>query len=195
MFSRLPGTEPLTTADPLRLGQTSMMLTGDVAYFMLHGDYRDSTVYHGEDEGRRQHRAVDMSGIPSPAPAVVFAGCCWGALTVDRLASRDVAAGFGVKGPDQSIALQCLMLGANAFVGCTGSHYSPAPWEPPCYGAPMHGYFFEELTKGNAPARALLRAKERYLAAFPHLGAAATDADRMVELKTLRQFTCLGLGW
>jgi hypothetical protein len=59
----------------------------------------------------------------------------------------------------------------------------------------MHSYFLKELLSVGGPALALFRAKQEYARHLPHLGSAATDGDRMIEYKTLRQFTCLGLGW
>jgi beta-lactamase superfamily II metal-dependent hydrolase len=197
VYATLPGTEAIVTSDPIRHGRPpAPNLAGHVLYVMLHGDNRDATTFNGEDTTTRQHAAVRLPQFAGRVPPVVFAGCCWGALTVDTLARDHVAGGaLGIRGPDQSIALRCLASGANAFVGCTGAHYSPMPHEPPSYGAPMHSYFLKELLSVGGPALALFRAKQEYARHLPHLGSAATDGDRMIEYKTLRQFTCLGLGW
>jgi hypothetical protein len=197
VYRALPGADAIVTSDPIRHGRPpAVSLAGDVLYIMLHGDDRDATAFNGEDASARQHTAMRLAQFASRVPPVVFAGCCWGALTVDALA-RDHVDGtpLGIRGPDQSIALQCLASGANAFVGCTGAHYSPSPNEAPAYGAPMHSYFLRELLHGLPPAAALLRAKEEYARRLPHVGSTATDGDRMIEHKILRQFTCLGLGW
>ena len=83
--------------------------------------------------------------------------------------------------------------GATAFVGTTGSHYSPP--DPPYdfFGGPMHHSFWTQIVAGSPPAKALFEAKSEYLAKFPH---GQSDPSRIaLEYKTLRQFTCLGLGW
>jgi hypothetical protein len=197
VYATLPGAEAIVTSDPIRHGQPpTPNIASDILYIMLHGDDSDATFFNGEDARTRQHIALRLPQFAGPVPPVVFAGCCWGALTVDTLARDHVAGGtLGIRGPDQSIALRCLSSGANAFVGCTGAHYSPMPHEAPSYGAPMHTYFLRELLSGKSPALALLHAKQEYARRLPHLGSRATDGDRMIECKILRQFTCLGLGW
>ncbi len=128
-----------------------------------------------------------------PVSDVVFAGCCWGALPVSAPASRyETGTPIPASNPEQSIALMCLERGALAFVGCTGSHYSPveAPYDNAA--GPMHRFFWEETAAGHAPAAALFNAKRRYAEELPTV----TDVvDLATRYKTLVQFTCLGLGW
>lgn len=85
------------------------------------------------------------------------------------------------------------MAGATAFVGCTGSHYSPK--DPPFhyFGGPMHEAFWERCLAGTPPARALLDAKWHYASYMPH--GQSKPALAAIEYKILREFTCLGLGW
>jgi hypothetical protein len=93
-----------------------------------------------------------------------------------------------------SMALKFLSAGALAFVGCTGSHYSPEGTDTSYYGGPMHKAFWSHYSNGLPPAEALFRAKADYIAGIPHRGT-ADPVDKARELKILRQFTCLGLGW
>jgi hypothetical protein len=58
----------------------------------------------------------------------------------------------------------------------------------------MHSAFFESYDKGEPPAKALLEAKQAYARDMPH-GFDDMAAGQAIELKTLREFTCLGLGW
>ena len=95
--------------------------------------------------------------------------------------------------PDQSIALRFLRAGYNAFVGCTGSHYSPPEAASLTHGKPMHLAFWNFIREGKAPAEALFQAKIQYLNQMPH--GLEDFWDIAIEHKILRQFTCLGLGW
>ena len=94
---------------------------------------------------------------------------------------------------DASIALTFLRRGATAFLGCTGSHYSPVQEPYQYFGEPMHQAFWRGLLAGHAPAEALFQAKVEYLAGFPH--GRPPGVQQAIEYKILRQYTCLGLGW
>lgn len=197
VFALLPNGRTIHVSAPLPGGETPPFeLAGDLLYVMLHGNYRDLTTFTGEDlETGGSPMAVSIDDLPKPGPAVVFAGCCWGALTVGERAVE------GVDGElltpltaDSSIALRCLVNGANAFVGCTGAHYSPDWPDLDNYGGPMHRYFWKEILNGAAPARALHQAKRRYESEIPH-NPDASPAEEALEHKIVRQFTCLGLGW
>jgi hypothetical protein len=93
-----------------------------------------------------------------------------------------------------AIALTYLSRGANAFVGCTGVHYSPTKGNLDYFGEPMHRYFMRELVAGSAPSRALFTAKHAYGGGIPHRNGARPE-EIAYEHKILRQFTCLGFGW
>ena len=95
--------------------------------------------------------------------------------------------------PGTSIALSYLHAGASAFVGCTGTHYSPTVPPYQYFGGPMHLAFWSRVKTGMAPARALFDAKLEYLQNMPHGQSSAVA--QAIEFKTLKQFTCLGLGW
>lgn len=167
-------------------------------YFMLHGFERDATLYSGESlddsTDNQLYDAISIENVPADASGtVVFAGCCWGALTVFPKASLIDKHVLSPKLPEDSIALTYLLNGAQAFVGCTGTHYSPG--QPPYdyYGKPMHDSFWRQIEAGMSPAQALWEAKKIYSQDLPH-----NQMDlfsRGIEHKTLRQFTCLGLGW
>lgn len=168
-------------------------------YFMLHGFERDATLYSGEiidEEGgdNELFDAVSIDNVPTDVRgSVVFAGCCWGALTVFPKAAIADKHVLSPRSPEDSIALTYLMRGAQAFVGCTGTHYSPGQEPYNYYGKPMHDLFWKNLGKGLQPSRALFEAKKIYANEIPH---DQMDVfSRGIEHKTLRQFTCLGLGW
>ena len=56
-----------------------------------------------------------------------------------------------------------------AFVGCTGSHYSPTLEPYTYYGQPMHVSFWNEIKKGTPPPEALFLAKQaKYVRNIPH---------------------------
>ena len=91
------------------------------------------------------------------------------------------------------MAVAYLRAGALAFLGCTGSHYSPGQEPYGYFGRPMHDAFWTSLANGKAPAEALFAAKKEFARLMPH---GRTDPfSRAVEVKILRQYTCLGLGW
>lgn len=162
-----------------------------LVYFMLHGLDTDATRFVGQEPEYPESFNIDQ--VPPAGNGVVFTGCCWGALPVRQIASR-VLPGRSItpRTVEQSIALRYLHAGYAAFVGCTGSHYSP-PGKDHTHGKPMHVAFWEEIGAGRPPAEALFAAKIRYLRDMPH---GLEDIwDIAVEHKTLRQFTCLGLGW
>jgi hypothetical protein len=194
VFRNLPGTEELWISRPQTFDSLPRFyLSGDQVYIMLHGDYADSSRFWGE-ETPSNREAVNISNLPAKSGAVVFTGCCWGALTVNTPAGRvENGRSFGQKSADDSLAMTFLARGAVAFVGCTGSHYSPL--QPPFkfFGGPMHEAFWNAYTNLRSPAAALFEAKLRYLEGMPH-GQTSINSQA-IEYKILRQYTCLGLGW
>lgn len=168
--------------------------TGAV-YFMLHGADFDGSRFWGETQFGGSYEAFNISNISKlSAGTIVFSGCCWGALTVDSLAYQKVPRSLlKSRTPQQSIPLSFLLNGAVAFIGCTGTHYSPLAAPYNYYGKPMHDDFWKAISNNMQPAQALLYAKKEYLKNMPH---GRKDAvSQAVEMKILRQFTCLGLGW
>jgi beta-lactamase superfamily II metal-dependent hydrolase len=194
IFTTIRGTRALLTSEPTVFNQPRpFSLDADQLYFMLHGDYVDGTRFWGEDttDGRE---AINIDNLPPETNGVVFTGCCWGALTTDTPAGL-VAPGrpFGLKTAESSIALAFLSRGARAFIGCTGAHYSPTEVPYNYFGGPMHRSFWQRYLAGSAPASALFEAKADYVSGMPH--GRDTAAQRAIEFKILRQYTCLGLGW
>ena len=201
VFKKIPGasggmnvSETFTPADIKK--DTAL----GAVYYMLHGSDNEGTIFWGEtpdpDTGDNDlFDAVSINNVPSSAAgSVVFAGCCWGALTVYPKASV-IKDGTNLipKVPEDSIALTYLLRGSQAFIGCTGSHYSPGQEPFDYYGRPLHDHFWREIAAGTAPALALYRAKQRYMSELPH---GQNDVFSMgIEMKTHRVFTCLGLGW
>jgi beta-lactamase superfamily II metal-dependent hydrolase len=194
IFAALPGSAGIRVSRPTTFdGSPRYSLSADRVYLMLHGDYTDGSRFWGEDTPGNSE-AVNISNLPARSGAVIFTGCCWGALTVNTPAGRVVAGRpFGQKSVNDSIALTFLQRGALGFIGCTGSHYSPL--QPPYkfFGGPMHEAFWSAYGKGHPPAEALFLAKLEYLRGMPH-GQTSANA-RAIEYKILRQYTCLGLGW
>jgi hypothetical protein len=192
VYQRLPGRLPMLVSQPTQPRDARYPISADLLYLMLHGDWEEADVFKGEMPGPRLISAIDVRDVGTMTGAVVFAGCCWGALTVDATA-RDVAEGrhWAPRTPERSMALTYLAQGAHAFVGCTGVHYSPI--DPPLfhYGEPMHQYFFEELQ--TSPAEAIFKARVRYLPGIPH--GPRDLRSQAIEYKIWREFTCLGLGW
>lgn len=193
-YKLLPGTAKMLVSAP---ETTSQLGAGKASapdvYFMLHGSDADATTFWGEDNGSMVE-AIGIANVPMSFSGVVFTGCCWGALTVQTIASH-AAPGqpLGVRTPGSSIALSYLHAGAAAFVGCTGTHYSPtvAPYD--YFGGPMHQNFWKCYTQGESPAEALFHAKIAYLHDLPHGQTSAVG--QAIEFKILKEYTCLGLGW
>lgn len=193
VYAALPSPASMLISKPVTYDQTSVDLVGDHVYLMLHGDYIDGTRFWGEGTLRRAE-AMNTGNVGPVPGAVVLAGACWGALIVDKPALLVKQPGlFGARGPDTSIALAFLEQGAQAFVGCTGSHYSPIDTPYNYFGGPLHQAFWAGVLAGTAPAAALFAAKVAYIPEIPH--ARDTAAVKAVELKLWREFTCLGLGW
>ncbi|HYD84891.1 MAG TPA: hypothetical protein VEA63_12590, partial [Opitutus sp.] len=181
---------PATTRES-RAVQADMQ--GNV-YLMLHGSDGDGSALWGEDAASgRLVESIDLTCLPTRASGVIFTGACWGALTVTRkAATQPLDRPPQSKSPDQSLALAALRSGYLAFIGCTGSHYSPLGRKADSAGGPLHTLFWKYLTAGKPPAEALFAAKSDYAAKIPYRDDPIEEA---VDQKIVRQFTCLGLGW
>ena len=196
VFAGVPGrrADPICSRPQVANRFSPPKVTGSSFYFMLHGSYNDLSRFWGEDENSYAIEAFNLNNVPDAAGGTVLAGCCWGALTIfNRAVSFAPGDTIQAVTADQSIALRFLQSGINAYIGCTGSHYSPFGEAPDSAGGPMHVAFWQQITAGLPPARALFEAKKQYAAGIPHLDNSA--AALAIDAKTLRQFTCLGLGW
>jgi beta-lactamase superfamily II metal-dependent hydrolase len=193
-YDLLPGSPPLLVSAPTVPATVGpQKARANSAYFMLHGSDVDGTRFWGEQQDAMLE-AVNLGNVPSTMIGAVFAGCCWGALVVEQPAcTASPAQILGIRTTGMSMALSYLRAGANAFVGCTGTHYSPtiAPYH--YFGGPMHEAFFSKWSQGMPPARALFESKIQYASGMPH--GQTSHTGRAIEYKILRQFTCLGLGW
>ncbi len=193
-YGLLSGTTSLliserTTPNDIGAGRA----TGDCVYLMLHGSDVDATRFWGESAVGTLE-AVNLTNVPHKTAGIVFTGCCWGALTVLPIASQAAPnQPLGIRTTNTSIALSYLHAGSLAFVGCTGSHYSPTVKPYNYFGGPMHVAFLQRCAQGTAPAQALFDAKMEYIQGMPHGQTSAVG--QAVEFKILKQFTCLGLGW
>ncbi|MDF0522488.1 hypothetical protein P0R31_35195 [Bradyrhizobium yuanmingense] len=191
VYANIPGNEAVQISCPQQpSAQQRQLAARECVYFMLHGDYRNSTVFWGEDDGGNL-TAIDIASLPASGIGIAFAGCCWGALTV----SDPALVSNGQPTPrmvERSMALSILKAGARAFVGTTGVHYSPGA-QGGFFGGPLHAAFWDEIRKKVPPAQALHNARQTYLLDIPHGRTALWDLA--VERKLYKQFTCLGLGW
>ncbi len=181
--------EPTTplNVQPAQMGSASV-------YLMLHGSYQNCGCFWGERQTGGTIEAVNRAGLPATARSVVFTGCCWGALTVrPRACDFQPGAGLQPLQASESIALGYLRAGALAFVGCTGCHYSPTEDPYDYYGGPLHVAFWQGVADGLPPAEALWEAKMAYAVNIE--AKHKTPTNVAIASKTLRQFTCLGLGW
>jgi hypothetical protein len=191
VFNAIPGSEQLLASSPVGPGQLSASAIAKAnVYFMLHGDYRNTAAFWGEDDSGTIV-AIDVKALPDAGIGVAFAGCCWGALTVSEPAFLGQAAPTP-RMMERSMALLVLKAGACAFVGATGVHYSPGA-AGGFFGGPLHSAFWSEISGGRAPAEALFNARSTYLKAIPH--GRTSLFDLAVERKIYKEFTCLGLGW
>ena len=191
VFDLIPGQEQLLKSSPIIPAQlASDTIARPNVYFMLHGDYRNTAAFWGEDDDGTIV-AIDVNVLPKANIGVVFAGCCWGALTVSEPAFLGQAAPTP-RMVERSMALRVLQAGARAFVGATGVHYSPGE-AGGFFGGPLHVAFWTEIAGGRAPALALFNARNAYLMAMPH--GRTSLFDLAVERKIYKEFTCLGLGW
>lgn len=173
-------------------------LDSALQYFMLHGDWKDGRTFYGElDDQAGYTNAFVVGSVPNKVSGVVFSGCCWGALTVSQKAKDAGAAPIAPRVVERSIALSYLKAGANAFVGCTGSHYSGADSSPDVnYAALMHQSFWSTLPlRGYSASAALHAARLAYSADIAARASALEPVDLARRLKNRSQFTCLGLGW
>ena len=163
---------------------------------MLHGSDFDGTKFWGESQNDGVLEAFTLENIPAKCSAVVFTGCCWGALCTfapaNLVQTRQVPSSRTI---NNSIALSFLNSGAVAFIGCTGSHYSPTVAPYGYFGGPFHKSFWNSYKLGNAPAKALQMAKFEYFNKIPHTKSIDVNICEAIELKILKQFNCLGLGW
>jgi hypothetical protein len=193
MFARLPGKPAVVTSLPVTAKSLGDLKDKSALYFMLHGSKNDGTRFWGETATGDYLEAFSVANITGARRGIAFSGCCWGALIVREAASLGSMHPPTSRKISESIALSILRAGATAFVGCTGSHYSPTISPYAYYGAPLHLSFWNQIVGGAPPSLALLEAKKEYAKDFPH--GRSNVLDRAVELKILRQFTCLGLGW
>lgn len=193
VYEALSGRAALLVSEPILAADARGRLGGDAVYLMLHGYWRDAKRLWGESAGEFPE-AFNLSSVSARPGGVAFSGACWGALIVDVQAMRYSSnVPLGSRGPAESIALAYLAGGSRAFVGCTGSHYSPSAPPYRSAGAPIHYSFFTYLASGLAPAIALAQAKRDYVAAMPHTP--DSPGALAIEHKLVWQFTCLGLGW
>lgn len=196
IFQSFAGDEKMHLSEPALTGSVAAnLIDADHVYLMLHGQSNDGTAFRGEfledPLDGRECDAFSISDIPNATGALVFAGCCYGALVSREPAWPKPKGKINDRSASESVALSFIQAGARAFVGVTGVHYSP-PEEPfDSAGAPLHRFFWQHVMAGKAPAVALMLAKIDYVFAM------SDNAGRMgfADHKTWRQFTCLGLGW
>lgn len=188
IYQHLTGPAAMIESHPHPDGAPAYEVCGDHIYLMLHGDYEDATRFWGELSDQSAVEALHIDQIRLDPGAIVFTGCCWGALPVLELATSPGWATPTPRTAADSIALRCLSQGARAFVGCTGLHYSPQGASVDTVSGPLHEGFWRRVIDGQAPAQALFEARAEFIA---HPTRARSNRDR----KIFEQFTVLGLGW
>lgn len=196
IFQSFAGDKKMHLSEPALTGSVAAdLIDADHVYLMLHGRSDDGTTFRGEfledplDGGECD--AFSIGDVPDVTGALVFAGCCYGALASREPAWPKPKGGITDRSASESLAVSFVRAGARAFVGVTGVHYSP-PEEPyNSAGAPLHRFFWQHVMAGKAPAVALMQAKIDYVFAMSDVAGRMGFADH----KTWRQFTCLGLGW
>jgi hypothetical protein len=195
IYETLPGRKPILQSQPTRSDQVpAYSLDGERVYLVLHGSASNARRFWGE-KGDDWVLAMKMKDVPARKGTVVLAGCCWGALIVHPEAVQvDRTTELVHRAPDSSIALKFLLQGAWAFVGCTGTHWSPADAPYRYNSGPLHQEFWRLYNAGTPPAEALFLAKLDYQTNIPHRRRRDPWWEAL-EFKTLRQHTCLGLGW
>jgi hypothetical protein len=198
VWKSVAGEEPLEVSETFLSSAVQPEHTASSChYFMLHGTDTDSTLFTGErEDGSGSTLAFAIDRVPATFNGIVFSGCCWGALTVSNKAVD--AAGTRSPAPrvaERSIALAYLKAGANAFIGCTGAHYSgPDPDPEDNYAVSLHEAFWQLLPRlGHAASPALFGARMHYGKLLAEHRREPLDVAR--RLKNRTQFTCLGLGW
>jgi hypothetical protein len=107
VYADIAGTEPILVSEPtIARGISTGNVDASAIYIMLHGSDSDTTRFWGERQHGGTIEAMNVANIPDPCGGVVFAGCCWGALSVRTPAIRyrqnDPVQGLV---PEQSIAL------------------------------------------------------------------------------------------
>ena len=198
VWNSVAGNGPLQISEAFLSSWTTVAQTSSACqYFMLHGSDADATRFTGETEdGSGYTQAFLRDKVPEKFDGVVFSGCCWGALSVSEKAMN--AKPLRVPSPrvaERSIALSYLKAGANAFVGCTGAHYSGPDLDPQDnYASALHEMFWLQLPRLSYSASMALFAARRFYA--ESIAADHRDpSDIARRLKNRAQFTCLGLGW
>lgn len=182
--------------------------SGDVApsdttvsyhYYMLHGNMYDATRFSGEyaDGTPGYPVGFELGNVPAAFTGIVFSGCCWSALTVSARAAQASEGAVAARTASDSIALAYLKAGANAFVGCTGSHYSGPSTDPRENAAlEFHQGFWHNVARCGMPAAVALHTAR--LDFGRHLAENSSSMDPLQLARCLKnrsQFTCLGLGW
>ena len=194
VFQLVPGSGRMIVSAPgSSASLRPLQLTAAQVYLMLHGSADDSSAFWGETAAGDYFEAVHLRNVPNRTDGFVFSGCCYGALTIRDLAVDGTPpTEWRFLEASNSLALAFLKSGASAFVGCTGTHYSPVKSPYQTASGPFHRAFWHAVSAGLPPAPALLKAKIDYISGMPYTN---SPGARAIEFKTWRQFTCLGLGW
>ncbi|HXI97386.1 MAG TPA: hypothetical protein VNG73_00460 [Gemmatimonadaceae bacterium] len=185
---------PVVTSEPVSSELPANVEAGAL-YLALHGEKCDAALYGETKKTLHRVEAITPACLPKVGvPNVTFAAACWSGLVVNTTA--DMAfddAAIQQKTVDESIALTLLSRGARAVIGCTSVHHSPPLGMTTLAAAPFHIAFWKSYRAGIPPAEALLEAKRTYAANLPYRR--DDKFEQALELKTIAEFCCLGLGW
>ncbi|WP_457894595.1 MBL fold metallo-hydrolase [Stenotrophomonas hibiscicola] len=192
VFKLIPGQGHSHPSSPYSVADRSPS-SGDYLYFMLHGHRDDASRFWGETDHRKPVEALQISDLKLNPGAVVFTGCCWGALPVQEIARGYSGGQVTPRTASNSIALACLNQGALAYVGCTGVHYSPTLPPYDVGGGGIHRSFWHSVSSGSPPSKALFEAKKAMTVQLrAHSGETRLQ---ILDMKHFHQFCLLGLGW
>lgn len=192
VFNLIPGQGVSHASSPYSIANCSPS-TGDYLYFMLHGHHDDASRFWGETSHSKPVEALRISDLQLNPGAVVFTGCCFGALPVQEVARGYEGGPVTPRTAGDSIALACLDQGALAYVGCTGVHYSPTLPPYDVGGGAIHRRFWDGVSGGMPPSQALFEAKKAMtFQMHAHSGEVRLQT---LDMKHFHQFCLLGLGW
>lgn len=191
IFKLIPGEGQTHASFPYSVSDRRVS-SGDYLYFMLHGEHEDASRFWGENPDGELLEALHLNDLQVSPGAVVFTGCCWGALPVVETAKDHLGGRPTPRTANDSIAMACLNQGALAYVGCTGVHYSPRHPPYDVAGGGIHKTFWRRLASGSSPSSALLEAKK---AMTSQLSSDSVHNAQAIDVKLFHQFCLLGLGW
>lgn len=115
VFPKIPGVRvDLNVSEQFAPAECPDGAAAGAVYLMLHGDHQDASRFWGEDSSGMAFEAFAVSNVPKTLKGtVVFAGCCWGALSMAPPAGiASATSSLRPRSPESSIAMAYLQAGA-----------------------------------------------------------------------------------